>query len=1202
MCEGLELIHRCVGQAFKLFVFGDVHARSRALRSPLRKSRMERARVTSTIRGRRWCREKQNEAMRFRRIRAALVKAQPATDTAGEEGDEGSEAAQVAEQVIEAAKARLHAADERAALEREVEEKRAAAEEGRRAVRRADEQASESMARAESAAAEVVAAEEALANSRRMSRAVRRAVENTQSGSQMDIDAPTSNAQQQQPSTPDEAGDAASSSAPAHGSSASGGAASQGHESSLDEEDALQWVEERGLSQEEAPWNAQEEVERATKRLEEALAHKTAAEDEAQEIASQAVGFAERAAAVDDELQKAEARLKKARDEEAAHEAGLQSLAAALEGTDIQQELEKTLLERANGLEPSSDGLVMLAVEADELATAAQVALSDFREQQQEARQTLSSSLNEEAVDAAVPEVPEVDEESAFPPKSDAGSEMLKRAAEEPMKRPEAPKSSRHLAGAFFSAGRERDSDLRLGGVGAKVYSNMRWIVAGAGAVGLGLFALFSSSSGMQRVRSTVQSESSAAVTTVTSQFSSLRSPTDAVNAMRRQVGEMSEEAAGTSDVLWLLGSSVLLVPVVSNLPGGSPVLGFLAGGALIGPAGLGIIQNVHGVQHIAEFGVVFLLFNIGLELSYERLLSMAKYVFGLGTLQMLVSTGVIAMLASKIGGLSMPSASIVGVGLAFSSTAVALQVLQDRGESGGRHGRATFSVLLMQDLAVVLVFMLVPLLAPGSSGQPPSGLVIAKAMGNAVVKTGTAIVSIMAAGRIVLRPLYRRIANTNNAEIFAALTLLVVLGTSQLTSALGLSNALGAFLSGLLIAETEFALQVESDIAPYRGLLLGLFFMTVGMEIDFRILAANAGMIFAAMGAFLAIKVGIISMSGPVFGLQPVTSARAAFYLAPGGEFAFVTFGEAVRNNLLPPLLSSQLTIVVALSMAATPWLAMLGSHLREQFGAQDARSLQPVQKEVDDMRDHVIILGYGRVGQLIGQLMSEQLTEFVALDVRPERVAEGRAKDMPVFFGDAGSPAVLKAIGADKAAAAVITLDTPSANYRGVWALKKHFPHVKTYVRAHDVDHGLLLEKAGATAVVPEILEPSLQLASAVLSELNLPADDVATALESFRRKHVQELKRLRSSEGHPSSGSSSQLPASQQPATSSSQSHAAPSSTSTALDDSTGNGRGPSPKPAQRSKRTDLSAVPEEALLQPAISSSDSRSNAEGASPSS
>ena len=1065
-----------------------------------------------------------------------------------------AEASQVAEQVVEAAKARLRAADARTASAREVEERRTAAEESRRAAEHADEQANERMARAEEAAAEVVAAEEALANSRKMSRAVRRAVFNRQAqdfadGDGSDVSAPLG--ESDVPSTSPQP---------------------EGQESSLDEEEALLWVEERGLSEEEAPWNAQEEVDRATRRLEQALAHKASAEDEAQEFATQAVGFEERAAAADDELRRAEARLQKACEEEEAHEAGMKTLASALEGTEIQAELEETLRERAEGREPTSDGPLMLAVEADELASAAQAAFSDFRAQQQHVRDALSSSMDERAVEATVPDVPEVEEADEDAAKGEAGSDLLKRAADEGVKRPEAPKSSRHLAGAFFSAGRERDSDLRLGGVGEKVYRNMRWVVAGAGAIGLGLFALFSSNPTMQRMRDRFKGETNAAVTTVTSRFTALRSPDDAVAAMRKQMGEMSEEATGTSDVLWLLGSSVVLVPVVSNLPGGSPVLGFLAGGALIGPAGLGIIQNVHGVQHIAEFGVVFLLFNIGLELSYERLLSMAKYVFGLGTLQILTSTAVIAYCAKEFMGMSVPSATIIGVGLAFSSTAVALQVLQDRGEYGGRHGRATFSVLLMQDLAVVAVFMLVPLLAPTSSGQPPNGFVIAKAMGSAVVKTGVAIVSIMAAGRLILRPVYRRIANINNAEIFAALTLLVVLGTSQLTSALGLSNALGAFLSGLLIAETEFALQVERDIAPYRGLLLGLFFMTVGMEIDFRILAANAGSIFATIGAFLAMKVGIVSGTGPLFGLQPVTSARAAFFLAPGGEFAFVTFGEAVRNNLLSPLMSSQLTIVVALSMAATPWLAMLGSHLREQFSAQDARSLQPMQQEVDDMRGHVIVLGYGRVGQLIGQLMSEQLTEFVALDVRPERVAEGREKDMPVFFGDAGSPAVLKAVGADKAAAAVITLDTPSANYRSVWALKKHFPHVKTYVRSHDVDHGLLLEKAGATAVVPEILEPSLQLASAVLSELNLPADDVATALENFRRKHVQELKRLRSNEGQSKQ---------QQAASSSAQSSKSLSSH--------GNGTGPSPLPAKRSSATDLSDVPEEAVLQPALNQS-------------
>lgn len=1029
------------------------------------------------------------------------------------------DAVQLAEEVVEVAKNRMAASEKRQKVEEEAEAAKQRAEEARRAADRADSQAWRAMAKAEEAAAEVIAAEEALANSRKMSRAVRRAV-NRDDQSQ----------KPEQVERKDEARDETS--------LESRNDEEQRREHSLDEEEALEWARERGLSEDEAPEGAQAEVEKAKRRLDEAMAHKAAVEDEAQEVATQAVGFSERAAQAEDEHARVHSQLEAALEEERERDRTVAAVEARLAGTSLGEELAGALRRRVERRfdseeaerEEDDDSLTLLAADADVLANSAKEAFDGLREQQQRARENLSHiTMDEDALSATVPDIPEP--ASISQEEGEGGKDMMQREApsreesvgNEQRRRPEAPRSSRHLAGAFFSAGRERDSDLRLEGVAAKVWGNMRSAVAFVGCVALGLFALSGKGHRLSRAREFVASYSSAAVDVVCRQAStSVGSPSQAVAVMREKMGQLSEERAGTSDVLWLLGSSVVAVPFVANLPGGSPVLGFLLGGAVIGPAGLGIIRNVHGVQYIAEFGVVFLLFNLGLELSYERLQSMAKYVFGLGTLQLLLSTASIATVAHFAFNMPGPSATIVGVGLAFSSTAVALQVLQDRGESGGRHGRATFSVLLMQDLAVVAVFMLVPLLAPTGSGQPPSGATIAKAMGSAVVKTGSAIVSIMFVGRMVLRPLYRRIADTGNAEIFAATTLLVVLGTSELTSALGLSNALGAFLSGLLIAETEFALQVESDIAPYRGLLLGLFFMTVGMTVDFRVLAANAGHIFTAMGGFLALKVGVVSAIGPLFGMNPISALRTAFFIAPGGEFAFVTFGEAARNGLLPANIASQLTIVVALSMAATPWLAMLGSFVRSRFGSQDMRSFQPVHQEVDDMRGHVIILGYGRVGQLIAQLLSEQLTEFVALDVRAERVAEGRAKDMPVFFGDAGSPSILRAVGANKAAAAVITLDTPSANYRAVWGLKKNFPHVKSYVRAHDVDHGLLLEKAGATAVVPEILEPSLQLASAVLSQLNLPPDDLASTLENFRKKHVQDLKRLRSSS---SSGPGSQ-----------------------------------------------------------------------------
>ncbi|PWZ41387.1 hypothetical protein Zm00014a_043254 [Zea mays] len=547
---------------------------------------------------------------------------------------------------------------------------------------------------------------------------------------------------------------------------------------------------------------------------------------------------------------------------------------------------------------------------------------------------------------------------------------------------------------------------------------------------------------------------------------------------------EVNEEEASLFDILYLLLASVIFVPLFQKIPGGSPVLGYLAAGVLIGPYGLSIIRNVHGTKAIAEFGVVFLLFNIGLELSVERLSSMKKYVFGLGSAQVLATTAAVGVIAHRFAVLPGPAAIVVGSGLALSSTAVVLQVLQERGESTSRHGRATFSVLLFQDLAVVVLLILIPLISPNSSKGGVGFQAIAEAMGMAAVKAVAAITAIIAGGRLLLRPIYKQIAENQNAEIFSANTLLVIFGTSLLTARAGLSMALGAFLAGLLLAETEFSLQVESDIAPYRGLLLGLFFMTVGMSIDPKLLLSNFPMISMILGLLII------------------------------GKTLLVTF---VGRGLLSPQLSSLLFLVVGISMALTPWLAAGGQFLASKLEQHDVRSLLPVESETDDLHDHIIILGFGRVGQIVAQLLSERLIPFVALDVRSDRVAVGRALDLPVYFGDAGSREVLHKVGAERACAAAITLDTPGANYRAVWALNKYFPNVKTFVRAHDVDHGVNLEKAGATAVVPETLEPSLQLAAAVLAQAKLPMSEIQESINEFRNRHLSELTELCATSGN-------------------------------------------------------------------------------------
>ncbi|CAI0427135.1 unnamed protein product [Linum tenue] len=480
----------------------------------------------------------------------------------------------------------------------------------------------------------------------------------------------------------------------------------------------------------------------------------------------------------------------------------------------------------------------------------------------------------------------------------------------------------------------------------------------------------------------------------------------------------INEEEASLFDMLWLLLASVIFVPIFQKIPGGSPVLGYLAAGILIGPYGLSIIRHVHGTKAIAEFGVVFLLFNIGLELSVERLSSMKKYVFGLGSAQVLVTAAAVGLAAHFLAGVPVPAAIVIGNGLALSSTAVVLQV---------------------------------------------GFQAIAEALGLAAVK------------------------------------------------AAGLSMALGAFLAGLLLAETEFSLQVESDIAPYRGLLLGLFFMTVGMSIDPKLLLSNSPVIMGTLGLLIAGKTLLVAIIGKSFGISLISAVRVGLLLAPGGEFAFVAFGEAVNQSIMTPQLSSLLFLVVGISMAITPWLAAGGQLIASRFELHDVRSLLPVESETDDLQDHIIICGFGRVGQIIAQLLSERLIPFVALDVRSDRVTFGRALDLPVYFGDAGSREVLHKLGAERACAAAITLDTPGANYRTVWALSKYFPNVKTFVRAHDVDHGLNLEKAGASAVVPETLEPSLQLAAAVLAQAKLPTSEIAATINEFRSRHLSELTEL-------------------------------------------------------------------------------------------
>lgn len=544
-------------------------------------------------------------------------------------------------------------------------------------------------------------------------------------------------------------------------------------------------------------------------------------------------------------------------------------------------------------------------------------------------------------------------------------------------------------------------------------------------------------------------------------------------------------------DVLFLLAAAVVVVSAIQRLRV-SPVVGYLAAGLLIGPSGFAVIGDAEGVRALAEFGVVFLLFAIGLELSLKRLWVMRHYVFGLGSVQVVVTGLAIGLVAWGLG-VSGPAAIVIGGGLALSSTAVTLQLLVERGETTGRFGRVTIAILLLQDLAVVPLLVLVPLLA-GADGS------LAASLGFAALKAAAALAIIVVFGRLVLRPILRVAAAGRDTDLFAAMTLLIALGTAFVTAKAGLSLPLGAFLAGLLIAETEFRHQVEADIRSFRGLLLGLFFMTVGMSLDLRFLASEWMLVSAIFVALLAGKAIIITLLTRAFGLAWSTAGRVGVALAEGGEFAFVLFSAALVAGVIDGPLSQLLLAVVVLTLAMTPLLAIVGARLEAGLvAAPDEAAL--ASGETGDLSGHVVISGFGRVGQTVAKLLTSAGIGWVAIDRNIDHVTAARRQGLPVYFGDASQTAMLQSIGIARARSAVVTLDHVDAAESAVAAVQRVHPGLPVVARARDILHAERLEHVGASDVVMETLEASLQLASKTLLSADANVEVVAAAISAFR-----------------------------------------------------------------------------------------------------
>jgi CPA2 family monovalent cation:H+ antiporter-2 len=555
-------------------------------------------------------------------------------------------------------------------------------------------------------------------------------------------------------------------------------------------------------------------------------------------------------------------------------------------------------------------------------------------------------------------------------------------------------------------------------------------------------------------------------------------------------------------DFLIILIAAVAVVSLFRRLRA-SAMLGYLVAGALIGPSGLALLQDVSATAVLGQLGVVFLLFSIGLELSVERLAGLRRYAFGLGLAQLVVTTLVLWFILLGLG-LDRGAALIVASGLALSSTAVVLQILVERRDLGTPHGRVAFAVLLLQDLAVVPLLTLVPLLARRDAS-------LLSALGGAFLKATAALVVILAVGRLALRPLLRMVAREGIPELFTGIVLLVILGVGWLTEQVGLSMALGAFLAGLLMAETEYRPQVEGDIQPFRGLLLALFFMTVGMGLNLELLQQQWALLLGLLFALLLVKAAILVLLSRGFGLSLAIAAAVALMLAQGSEFGFVLFALAQQAGALSAQTAQIALLVVSLSMAITPVLLRSS---REALRRLERPSDQPHDALAADTRavsEHVVIAGFGRVGQTLGLLLESRFVRYLALDLDPELVAEARRRGLTVFYGDASRADVLKAAGIERAQMAVSTLDDPVVASRAVHALRRLRTSMPILARAHDVADCERLVRAGATAAVPEIVEGSLQLGGVLLRQLGESPDRVNQLLEQFRQETYARLAEI-------------------------------------------------------------------------------------------
>jgi len=550
-------------------------------------------------------------------------------------------------------------------------------------------------------------------------------------------------------------------------------------------------------------------------------------------------------------------------------------------------------------------------------------------------------------------------------------------------------------------------------------------------------------------------------------------------------------------DAAIYLVATVVFVPVAARLGLGS-VIGYLLAGCVIGPFGLGLIRDVDAIFHFAEFGVVLMLFVIGLELEPDRLWQLRRSVFVGGALQM-VGCGVVLAAGLLAAGLPVPAATLAALSLALSSTAVGTQTMTERGILASPTGRAVFGVLLFQDLAAIPLIAVVPLLAATPSAESGSVWL-------GVVKVAAAVLAVVGLGRLVVRPVLRAIARLHLRDVFTAFALLVVIATALLMQLAGVSMALGAFLAGVLLASSEYRHALETDIEPFRGLLMGLFFVAVGMSIDFGLLGGRPFTVLALVVGYTALKLAALwALAGPI-GVPADGRPTFAAVLAQGSEFAFVVFGVAGVAQVLPGDWNRLLTLVVALSMCLTPLVVLATERVQLRL-----RAPQRADDHIEAADGNVIIVGFGRFGQIVGRLLFASGIRASVLDYDPDNIELLRRLGFRVFYGDGTRLDLLESAGTHDADVLVNAIDDEASNLKLVDVVQQHFPNVPIVARARNVGHWRELRERGVVRIERETFESALHAGRHALETLGVRPFEARERADAFRRHNIAGLEEL-------------------------------------------------------------------------------------------